>query len=376
MSNGPIEAVRDHKPAPLAPVDPAVRIPQHVRDAAARADAYYAQQLDQNAGAGGGADPNAPKPGEVITPQPDPAPQPTSLQPDPAPAPQPTLDDMDPANDGATLPEQWAHKFKSMRGRYKGAQQQISMLQDQVTQLGEIVQQLRQPPQREAVTNPLPTHAETTRLLNEKDEENYGVEILDTMKRAAKEAIAPELDALRQENQHLKQTAEQLAESEFFRDVTTAVPNWRVINRHPAFVRWLGLPDLYSGRLRSDLLQEHRKALRAPQCVAFFKGFLAEAKPGPGQDAIPQPEPLIPAARQAAVSLESLAAPGRARPASGAESPNVPVEKPVFTRAQVSKFFTDTRLMALGQGPWAGREAEKAAMERDIFAAQREGRVR
>lgn len=43
----------------------------------------------------------------------------------------------------------------------------------------------------------------------------------------------------------------------------------------------------------------------------------------------------------------------------------------VYTRVDVAKFFDDVR-----KGVYKGREQERDRIERDIFAAQREGRIR
>ncbi len=116
------------------------------------------------------------------------------------------------------------------------------------------------------------------------------------------------------------------------------------------------------------------QAADAPRVAAFFKGFLAE-EVATGNAPAPQPEPGITSPpRQAAVSLDTLAAPGRAKPASGDSS--VPADKPVFTHAQIAQFYRNTREAGLGKGPYAGREADRKRDEVAIFTAQAEGRIR
>lgn len=119
------------------------------------------------------------------------------------------------------------------------------------------------------------------------------------------------------------------------------------------------------------MLDAAYQAADAPRVLAFFTGFVNDEAIAAGNVA-PAPTPEPPQApRQAAVPLERLAAPGRARPAGGSDAPNVPADKPTFTRKQISVFYNDVR-----RGAYAGREAEKAAREREIFSAQNEGRVR
>jgi hypothetical protein len=63
-----------------------------------------------------------------------------------------------------------------------------------------------------------------------------------------------------------------------------------------------------------------------------------------------------------------LAAPGRAKTAAPAGGP---AEKPFFTTAQITQFYS-----AVNRGEYRGREDEQKQIENQIFAAQREGRIR
>jgi hypothetical protein len=69
------------------------------------------------------------------------------------------------------------------------------------------------------------------------------------------------------------------------------------------------------------------------------------------------------------MQLETLAAPGRARPAPGDSS--VPAEKPIYTRAQIANNYALRR-----RGAFNGRETEWNTLEADMIAAGNEGRVR
>jgi hypothetical protein len=171
----------------------------------------------------------------------------------------------------------------------------------------------------------------------------------------------------RQANQRVSQQAQQGVFDALIREI----PNWEVINNTPAFKRWCSLRDIYSGQVRGNLLKAAFQGADAPRVIAFFKGFLAEEL-ATGNAPAPQAEPVTP--RIAAIPLETLTAPGRARPATG--DTQMPVDKPVFTRAQISEFFRRSREALAGRGPYVGREAERKQDEAEIFAAQREGRIR
>ena len=132
---------------------------------------------------------------------------------------------------------------------------------------------------------------------------------------------------------------------------------------NPEFIEWLSLPDPYSGDIRHNMLKAAWERRDVPRVAAFFKGFLAE------EAAYRPASQETPAGRPAGkVSLESFAAPGRAKTAAATSAP---AEKPLITSAQISKFYADC-----DAGRYDGREEEKARFEKSIFEAQREGRIR
>jgi len=267
-----------------------------------------------------------------------------------------------------------------MKGRYDQASETIGSMQGQMQELGDelvraqgSIQRLREnlsaPPQpgtpRPGAPRPLVTDA---------DRETYGPELLDTIARVAREAVSPDLAVVQNQNRQVSQRVAQQGQGALFGDLDRDVPTWRTINVDPRFKVWCRLPDVYSGQVRGKMLNAAFQAADAPRVIAFFKGFLAEEQ-ATGQMPTQQPLPQAgqqppPAPRQAAISLDTLAAPGRAKPATG-DNPANAADKPVFTRAQIAAFYSDVR-----KGVYNGRDADKQRDEAAIFAAQREGRVR
>lgn len=347
----------------IAPEDPNVRVPDHVKRAAEQAAEIHKQAYTPE-----------PEPGPE-TPEPEPAPQP---QPDPAPHhPSPPLvpehpHDAPKPGDENLSAEEWRHRFLSMQGRFNASQRTIGSMEEQMRQLGEELVRtqnlIQQPPA------PQQTHHghDHNNLITDEDRANYGDELIDLTTRAARAAVGPELERLRSENQRLTQRVSSSVKRELFASLDRAVPNWRQINVSPQFKSWLRLPNIYTGQIRHQMLMAAVDGAEAPKAIALFRDFLAEAA-ATGQTyqapQVEQPRVETPAPRTPAVNLETLAAPGRARPASGESQ--VPSEKPFITRAQISQFFRDKN-----RGLYAGREAEVAAFEADLGAAQREGRVR
>lgn len=358
-----------NEPAPASRIDPNVKIPDSVRLAAERAAAIHdaAYKAAQ-----------APEPApEPPQPQPDPAPEPPQPQPEPAPQPKPQPQPQpqpeppapepqrEPTRADAPSDQQW-HAYLSMRGRYNQAQQTIGAMQEQLQQLGdELIRTQRLLTQ----PAPQPQPVQPRKLVTDEDVQNYGPDLLNLVQRAAMEAVSPELEAVKQENNELRQTVNQTKRSTVHQVLDDQVPDWRIINRDQRFLRWLSLPDIYSGELRRNLLSRAFSAADAPRVVRFFKGFLDEEQATGHVQVPPGQPPAKPAPRHAAVQLETLAAPGRAKP-TGGEVP-LAADKPVYTRKQIAAFYKE-----VNAGLYVGRKPEKDRIEADIFAAQREGRVR
>ena len=119
------------------------------------------------------------------------------------------------------------------------------------------------------------------------------------------------------------------------------------------------------------MLDAAYQAASAPRVLAFFNGFIADEVATGNIEPPVAAQQSTPAPRQAATTLEQIAAPGRARPASGGNTPAPADDKPTFTRAQIARFYSEVRA-----GVYSGRDTEKNAFEQSIFLAQREGRIR
>lgn len=366
-----IDIVKDQPAMPQAPADPNVKIPDSVRLAAEKANSYYGKKAEVEAG-----EPVEPAAVSTVEPkispesgktEPEPAKEPATEQPKPVkraakPAPEQRPE---PAKEPAV--DNWEHRYNSMKGRYDSSQQTIGSMQEQMSQLGDELSRTQQMIHQRQEPPPRPP---TTKFITPEDEATYGPDLIDLARRAAKEALGQDIDTIRNENSQLKQRVTQSSQQGVVQALDRDVPNWRQVNMDPRFKRWLSLRDIYSGGVRKQMLDAAYQAANAPRVLAFFNGFISdEAATGQTEPELLSEQPRNSAPRQAAVPLERLASPGRARPAGGDTA--VPVDKPVFTRAQISRFYSDSR-----KGVYAGREVEKDRLEKEIFSAQKEGRVR
>lgn len=352
-------------PRPQQPVDENVHLPDSVKAAAKRAEDYYKPAAPAPAA----PEPVAPTPTAAVTPAPAPAPVapiPTAAAPAPADAPY-----LDPAfPDDQVTPEQWKHRYQSMRGRWDKERERTTLLQNNfdgaVDELLRTQEALSQHPS----SVPAAPAEPVAPLVTDKDRQEFGDDMIDFATRAARAAVAPELDALRTQNKALQSTTMKAAQAVLYRELDIAVPNWREINADPRWKAWLRLPDLYSRQVRGRLLQEAFQAADAPRVLAFLHGFISH-EAAMTRDEVPTPPsptpPQQPAPRTPPLALEAIASP--ARSPSGSDN-SATAEKPIYTREQIKTFYAQVR-----QGLWRGRDDEKLAIERDMFAAQSEGRI-
>lgn len=361
-----IEVTVTAPPRPQQPVDENVHLPESVRAQAKRADDYYKPAA---------AAPEPAPPTVAVTPAPAapapaapaaPAPIPTAAAPVAADAPY-----LDPAfPDDQVTPEQWRHRYQSMKGRWEKRGEQVSTLQNNFD--GAVDELLRS---QEALSQrpgsvPAAPAAPAAPLITDKDREEFGPDMVDFATRAARAAVAPELEALQTQNRALQSTTLKAAQTVLYRELDIAVPNWREINADARWKAWLRLPDLYSRQVRGRLLQDAFQAADAPRVIAFLNGFISHEAAMTRDEAPTPPSPTPaqqPAPRTPPLALEAIASP--ARSPSGSDN-SAPAEKPIYTREQIKTFYAQVR-----QGLWRGRDDEKLAIERDMFAAQSEGRI-
>jgi hypothetical protein len=292
-------------------------------------------------------------------------------------------------------------RFRVLQGKYnaevprlhqekKTLEQQNQALQNQLQATQALLAGLAQPP----VTNQPPSNQS---LVTEKEVKEFGGDLIDVMRRVAREEVVPRVRTLEEQFRPTQQTVQQiapmvqqtvensqrtaaeLAHERMCNGLDAAVQDghgnsiWESINQSPDFQAWLDQVDPYSGAKRGAMLVQAYESHDLPRVATFFTGFMKEhaAVAPTGQQQAPTPQGTPPAGTPA-VSLASLAAPGTGvgGPVS-AGAPNESGQQRVYTQAEIGAFYRDSQ-----RGAYKGREAERAAIERDIFLAQKSGRVR
>jgi hypothetical protein len=152
--------------------------------------------------------------------------------------------------------------------------------------------------------------------------------LLDVTQRAAMQAVAPHLHNLEQQNAKLRSRLGKEARHRLDQQVEAAVPNYREIDRDPAWHRWLLGIDSLTGRPRQTLLNDAISHGSAPRVREFFMRFQRDAGGTPAN---------------------SAAYYGQHARSSGG---------PIYTRDQIAKLYDQHR-----RGAYRGRETEWARFD-------------
>jgi len=256
-------------------------------------------------------------------------------------------------------------RYKSLQGMYNAEVPKLHAerreLTARVTHLETLLASLNT-----QAAKPVDTPAQ---LVTDNDRAEYG-DSIDVMRRVSQEVGASaqqridQLEAMVRQMQttvipRIEQVASRQAvnaDQQFWADLTANVPEWQSINSAPAFQSWLLEIDPMSGISRQTYLEDAQRNLDAQRVAMFFKTWSGNAG-----TAVAQPQ--VPAATS---ELQRQVAPGRGK--SGA--PVQGSDRKTYTRTDIAVFFDDVR-----KGAYKGREEERARIERDIFAAQRDERI-
>lgn len=268
-------------------------------------------------------------------------------------------------NEDQTYEQRW----RSLQGMYNADTTRLraenNQLSQRLGQLEQLIASLTAPQQAST-----PAQVAAAKLITDKDVEEYG-ESIEVMRRAARE----EMSGRDQEVADLRRSLAQLqssvvpkvesvvqrqalnAEQMFWTELSAEVPDWREINANQNFHSWLLEVDPLSGMTRQTYLDNAQGQLDARRVGSFFRTWQSQN----GNSVAQQTRNV------AATQLEKQIAPGRGRTAAGTTTGNA---AKAYARTDVAKFFDDVR-----KGLYKGREQERDRIERDIFAAQREGRI-
>ena len=272
--------------------------------------------------------------------------------------------------------DDWAHKYRSLEGRYRA---ETARLQGRLESLESLLANIQAAPPREEkpVKREDSFTASPDTALTDEERRDYGDDMIGLIRKVATQVayevagkVRDELTQVRERVDTTTSTIEKSEKDKFFDGLRAAVPDWQTLNADKDFLTWLSETDPLAGVQRQELLNAAVSGRDVRRAAAFFQTFKREQAaetPQAGQPPAPAGGAAPAAPAQPRPTLESLAAPGRGKSGGSA----TPQDKPVITQAYIRKFYEDKR-----RGAFKGREAEAARIERDIFAAQADGRFR
>lgn len=234
----------------------------------------------------------------------------------------------------------WEQRYRSLDGMIQARDRQIE-------QLHQLLAGMQQAP---AAAPETPANA---KLVSEKDEEAFGADLIDLARRIAKEEFGGNVvTQLKQEVADLKaqlsgvaQTTAVTAQERFDAKLTELAPGWRTTDADPAFTEWL-----QASPTRQKLFAEAARAGEV-QDVAYFFNEYPKTRPAPA--------PKVDA------RLEKQLAPGKSK--TVAVPAQTASDKKQWTRSEIADFYA--------QGRRKYSPEDYTRLERDVFAAQKEGRV-
>lgn len=276
-----------------------------------------------------------------------------------------------PASDG------WEQKYKVLQGKYNAevprlqrtVGEQTGRMEQMTQQLVSLQAMIAAMQQRQAA----PPAAAPQSLVKPEEIKEFGPDLHDFIRRTAQEAVQPTLEqslrpvreqvkAAADAAQNVAQTEARNKRAEVFALLNKEVPDWQSQDKDPGFLEWLDQTDPYSGQQRGYLLKAAMSQNDAPRVVLFFQTYRNE------NAALTPPTPTPPAA-EPPVKLETMVAPGTPR-AAGAGAQDVG-NKRIWTTNEINAFYRDC-----SAGKYVKNVQRRNEIERDIFSAQAEGRIR
>jgi len=264
--------------------------------------------------------------------------------------------------------------IRNSNNAMRGLQEQLGTLQATVAAMKEVN---KTPP-----TPPAP-------LVTDEEREQFGPDLIDVVGRAAQEAVRPYVDQrvsevaasvtqVQESASHLETGVAESNRIRLYERLHIAVPGWDVVNKDPVFVTWLGETDQYTGQLRGNLLRAAFERNDSERVIAFFKGFQKEhavvvPDPDPAAlvvDPANPPAELTPEPQQ---TLEELVAPGT--PKTGTTGAHDEANGRIWTQTDIEEFYAYKNEF-IKKNPNRELPDDVVALERDLFAAQTDGKGR
>lgn len=271
-------------------------------------------------------------------------PNPETPPSDTPPSETPPADDPPPEDPNS---ETWQSRYNALQGKYNA---EVPRLHQQLRELTQYVQQI------EAKLNTPADPVAPTDGQNEKDKEAaelFGEDLVNYIRERAQAEAERRIAELKQSQQAVEQRIAQSEHERFFAQVDAAIPNWRDIDKDPAWLGWLEEYDPMLGAPRQAAVNQAVKERDAMRAIHLFNTFLGTRRPASAS-----------APAQPSRALQEQVTP---RPAGNASVASAPQAR-IYTQADIAKLLDPRHFNRLPR-------EQQIALERDIDLAYEEGRI-
>lgn len=243
----------------------------------------------------------------------------------------------------------WEHRFNVINGKYAA---EVPALRDEVRLLKKQVSERDQ--KIDGLISAAKQEGNNGGLTDEqmaKFEAEFGEDFVSFVQRmvsssTSKSDNSAEVNELKRKVETFEQREQQKTTASFWTALNELVPDWKTVNDDKAFHTFLSQYDPQTGTQRQQSLATAQQALDADGVAAVFDAFKKQ-QPKPEKTRIPDDQVDPPTSR----------------------STTTPDAGRIWTGPEIKQFYTDK-----ANGKYSAEEGKR--LEADIFAAQREGRVR
>jgi hypothetical protein len=245
----------------------------------------------------------------------------------------------------------WEQRYRSLNGMIQSRDRQIQQLHELLASMQE--------QQGASATPKIDTATSSQQFITKEDEDSYGADLVDMARRAGRQESAALVDELRREMaemraalQGVSQVSRVTVQERFESKLDKLTKNtWRAIDSDPEFIAWL-----QSSPARNRVFAEGVQSRDATTVADFFNDFAKLASIELARTERPVQARLN--------RLEKQVAPGKSK--AGAAPSSQAGEAKQWTRSEIAKLYANKK-------QYTAEEFNK--LERDVAAAQREGRV-
>lgn len=310
-----------------------VKLPKAIRDEAERAEQIERELAAMLEGS---------------TPVPEPTPievpplEPTAEEEPPE---NPPVDENVPEDDPNS--ETWQSRYIALQGKYNA---EVPRYAQQLRELTQYAQGL------EAKIESFNASIAPTSSQDEKDKEAaelFGEDLVNYIRQRAEAEASRRVAEVKQSQQEVERRIAQSENDRFFAQVDAAVPNWREIDKDPAWLGWLEEYDPLLGAPRQAAIEQAVQSRDVTRVAHLFNAFLG-ARRSPVGNTTAHPSR----------ALQEQVTP---RPAGNASVATAPQQR-IYTEAEIAKLLDPRHQRTLTR-------EQQAALDREIDLALNEGRI-